>query len=308
MLNCREKPRKDAEMAVYSIKELENLSGIKAHTIRIWEKRYNLIEPYRTTTNIRYYTDQELKKILNVAMLNRNGIKISNIAKLSDKELKEEILRVSSSSPNLENIIDSLIISMIDMDEIKFNALMSKTVSKYGFTHAFTNVVYPFLEKIGVLWMAGDVNPAQEHFVSNLIRQKIIAAIDNFSHVFNPKAQKFLLFLPEGEWHEIGLLFALYLLKEAGHEVIYLGQSVPYSDILATGSTRQFDHILVSSTVPQSETDFITYLKDLGGAFPDKNILYFAGYLNNGPDYFGKNYFLLRNVADLQEYLRKLDS
>lgn len=295
-------------MAVYSIKELENLSGIKAHTIRIWEKRYNLIEPYRTTTNIRYYTDQELKKILNVAMLNRHGIKISNIARLSDKELKEEILRVSSSSPNLENIIDSLIISMIDMDEIKFNALMSKTVSKYGFTHAFTKVVYPFLEKIGVLWMAGDVNPAQEHFVSNLIRQKIIAAIDNFSHVFNPKAQKFLLFLPEGEWHEIGLLFALYLLKEAGHEVIYLGQSVPYSDILATGSTRHFDHILVSSTVPQSETDFITYLKDLGGAFPDKSILYFAGYLNNGPDYFGKNYFLLRNVADLQEYLRKLDN
>jgi DNA-binding transcriptional MerR regulator len=295
-------------MAVYSIKELENLSGIKAHTIRIWEKRYNLIEPYRTTTNIRYYTDQELKKILNVAMLNRHGIKISNIARLSDKELKEEILRVSSSSPNLENTIDSLIISMIDMDEIKFNALISKTVSKYGFTHAFTNVVYPFLEKIGVLWMAGDVNPAQEHFVSNLIRQKIIAAIDNFSHVFNPKAQKFLLFLPEGEWHEIGLLFALYLLKEAGHEVIYLGQSVPYSDILATGSARHFDHILVSSTVPQSENDFITYLKDLGGAFPDKKILYFASYLNNGPDYFGKNYFLLRNVADLQEYLRKLDS
>lgn len=295
-------------MAVYSIKELENLSGIKAHTIRIWEKRYNLIEPYRTTTNIRYYTDQELKKILNVAMLNRHGIKISNIARLSDKELKEEILRVSSSSPNLENTIDSLIISMIDMDEIKFNALISKTVSKYGFTNAFTNVVYPFLEKIGVLWMAGDVNPAQEHFVSNLIRQKIIAAIDNFSHVFNPKAQKFLLFLPEGEWHEIGLLFALYLLKEAGHEVIYLGQSVPYSDILATGSARHFDHILVSSTVPQSENDFITYLKDLGGAFPDKKILYFASYLNNGPDYFGKNYFLLRNVADLQEYLRKLDS
>jgi DNA-binding transcriptional MerR regulator len=295
-------------MAVYSIKELENLSGIKAHTIRIWEKRYNLIEPYRTTTNIRYYTDQELKKILNVAMLNRHGIKISNIAKLSDKELKEEILRVSSSSPNLENTIDSLIISMIDMDEIKFNALISKTVSKYGFTHAFTNVVYPFLEKIGVLWMAGDVNPAQEHFVSNLIRQKIIAAVDNFSHVFNPKAQKFLLFLPEGEWHEIGLLFALYLLKEAGHEVIYLGQSVPYSDILATGSARHFDHILVSSTVPQSENDFITYLKDLGGAFPDKKILYFAAYLNNGPDYFGKNYFLLRNVGDLQEYLRKLDN
>ncbi|MEX0988614.1 MAG: MerR family transcriptional regulator [Bacteroidales bacterium] len=294
-------------MAVYSIKELENLSGIKAHTIRIWEKRYNLIEPYRTTTNIRYYSDQELKKILNVAMLNRHGIKISNIARLSDRELKEEILRVSGSNPNLENTIDSLIVSMIDMDEVKFNAIVNKAVVKYGFTDAFLTIVYPFLEKVGILWMAGDVNPGQEHFVSNLIRQKIIAAIENFSHIFNPRAQKFLLFLPEGEWHEIGLLFALYLLKETGHEVIYLGQSVPYSDILATGSARPFDYILVSSVVPQQEFDFISYLKDLGGAFPDKKILYFAGCLNNGPDYFGKNYFQMKNFTDLQNYLKKLE-
>lgn len=294
-------------MAVYSIKELENLSGIKAHTIRIWEKRYNLIEPYRTTTNIRYYTDQELKKILNVAMLNRHGIKISNIARLTDKELKEEILRVFSSNSSLENIIDSLIITMIDMDEIKFNSVVNKAISKYGFTDAFLTVVYPFLEKIGVLWMAGDINPAQEHFVVNLIRQKLITAVDGFSNQFNPTARKFLLFLPEGEWHEIGLLFALYLIKEAGHEVLYLGQSVPYSDVLATGSARNFDYILVSSTVPQAEFNFISYLKDLGGAFPDKKILYAAGYLNNGPDYFGKNYFHLKKVSDLQYYLKKIE-
>jgi DNA-binding transcriptional MerR regulator len=295
-------------MAVYSIKELENLSGIKAHTIRIWEKRYNLIEPYRTTTNIRYYTDQELKKILNVAMLNRHGIKISNIARLSDRELKDEILRVSSSNPNLENTIDSLVLAMIDMDEIKFNATLSKSISKFGFTDSFLNIVYPFLEKIGVLWMAGDVNPAQEHFVINIIRQKIITAVDGFSHVFNPNAQRFLLYLPEGEWHEIGLLFALYLLKEAGHEVIYLGQSVPYSDILSTGSARHFDHILLSSVVPQPDFDFITYLKDLGGAYPDKKILYFASFMKNEPDYFGKNYFQLKNVQDLKDYIKKLEN
>lgn len=295
-------------MAVYSIKELENLSGIKAHTIRIWEKRYNLIEPYRTTTNIRYYTDQELKKILNVAMLNRHGIKISNIARLTDKELKDEILRVGSTNPGLENTIDSLIISMIDLDEVKFTSIVSKAISKFGFTEALVSIIYPFLEKIGVLWMAGDVNPAQEHFVLNLIRQKIITAIDGFSHVFNPNAKKFLLFLPEGEWHEIGLLFAQFLLKEKGHEVIYLGQSVPYSDILATGSTRQFDHILVSSTVPHAEFDFVNYLKDLGGAYPDKKILYFAGYMNNEPDYLDKNYIRLNKVSDLQDYLRKLEA
>ena len=200
-----------------------------------------------------------------------------------------------------------LIITMIDLDEIKFNSIINKAISKHGFTEAFLTVVYPFLEKIGVLWMAGDINPAQEHFVVNLIRQKLITAVDGFSHQFNPKARKFLLFLPEGEWHEIGLLFALYLIKEAGHEVLYLGQSVPYSDVLATGSARAFDYILVSSTVPKADFDFITYLQDLGGAFPDKKILYAAGYLNNGPDYFGKNFFHLKKITDLQEYLEKLD-
>ncbi|HKK62981.1 MAG TPA: MerR family transcriptional regulator [Bacteroidales bacterium] len=295
-------------MAVYSIKELESLSGIKAHTIRIWEKRYNLIEPHRTTTNIRYYTDNELKKILNVSVLNRHGIKISNIAKLSDKELKDEIMRVSSSNPSTENTIDSMIISMIDMDELKFISTLNKAIAKQGFTNAYINIVYPFLDKIGVLWMAGDINPAQEHFVLNLVRQKLIAAVDSFSHVYNPNAQKFLLFLPEGEWHEIGLLLALYLLKEAGHNVVYLGQSVPYSDVIATGSSRNFDHILVSSTVPQPEFDFITYLKDLGGAFPDKKIIYFAAYMSKDPDYFGKNYYQIKSAKDFQEYLNKLEA
>jgi DNA-binding transcriptional MerR regulator len=294
-------------MAVYSIKELENLSGIKAHTIRIWEKRYNLIEPYRTTTNIRYYTDQELKKILNVAVLNRHGIKISNIAKLNDQELKEEILRVSTSDPNIETTIDSLIVAMIDMDEIKFTSILNKTVSKSGFKHTILNVVYPFLNKIGVMWLAGDVNPAQEHFVANIVRQKIITAVDGFSHVFNPKAQKFLLFLPEGDWHELGLLFALYLLKEAGHEVIYLGQSVPYSDVLATGASRNFDNILLSSTTPQPEFDFISYLKDLGGAFPDKKILYFSAFLTDKPDQLSNHHIQLKDMKDLQAFIQKIE-
>jgi DNA-binding transcriptional MerR regulator len=294
-------------MAVYSIKELENLSGIKAHTLRIWEKRYNLIEPHRTTTNIRYYTDQELKKILNVAMLNRHGIKISKISRLSDQELKEEILRLSVSNPHLENTIDSMIVSMIDMDEIKFNSILSKAISKKGFTDTFINIVYPFLEKVGILWMAGEVRPAQEHFIVNLIRQKIITTVDGFSNIFNPNAKKFLLFLPEDEWHEVGLLFSLYLLKEAGHEVLYLGQSVPYSDVLSIGSARQFEHILLSATVPKPESDFVTYLKDLGVAYPDKKILYFARFMNDRSDYFGKNYFQLKHIRDLQEYIARLE-
>ena len=293
-------------MAVYSIKELEKLSGIKAHTIRIWEKRYNLIDPHRTNTNIRYYTDNDLKKILNVAVLNRQGIKISNIARLNDLELKEEIIRVTKTSQSQDTVVDSLVISMIDLDEYRLEAIIDKSISKIGFKSTVTEVLYPFLDKVGILWQSGEVNPAQEHFVSNLIRQKIISSTDQLPNTFYPKARKFLLLLPEGEWHEIALLFSQYLLKESNHEVIYLGQSVPYSDVLTTGAFKAFDCIVVSSTTTQPEFDFILYLQDLGGAFPDKKILYFSSFLGEKPAELSDNHFQLRTIQDLTDFISDL--
>ena len=293
-------------MAVYSIKELENLSGIKAHTIRIWEKRYKLIKPHRTNTNIRYYTDEDLKKILNVAVLNRQGIRISNIARLNDLELKEEIIRISRSNYSHDTIIDSLVIAMIDLDEYKFEAIVEKSINSIGFKSTVTDVLYPFLNKVGILWQSGDIYPAQEHFISNLLRQKILSTIDSLPNTFNPKAKKFLLLLPEGEWHEIALLFAHYLLREANHEVIYLGQSVPYSDVLAIGSAKKFDYLLVSSTTVQPGFDFVIYLKDLGGAFPDKKIFYFSG--SKDPEHMelSGNNIRLNSVNDLSSFLEEL--
>ncbi len=290
-------------MAVYSIKELEKLSGIKAHTIRIWEKRYNLIDPHRTNTNIRYYTDSDLKKILNVAVLNRQGIKISNIARLNDLELKEEIIRVSKSSLSHDTLVDSLVIAMIDLDEYKLESIIDKSISKIGFKATVMDVLYPFLNKLGILWQSGNVNPAQEHFVANLIRQKIIASTDNLPNTFNPKAKKYLLLLPEGEWHELALLFAQYLLKEANNEVIYLGQSVPYSDVLSTGAAKNFDAILVSSTIAKPEFDFLMYLKDLGGAFPDKQIFYFSGFLGDEDEKLSENHIRLRSLQEFIDYI-----
>ncbi|MFO7935236.1 MAG: MerR family transcriptional regulator [Bacteroidales bacterium] len=294
-------------MAVYSIRDLEKLSGIKAHTIRIWEKRYNLIEPRRTQTNIRYYTDNDLKKILNVAVLNRHGIKISNIAKLNDLELKEEIMRVSKVNHSQESVVDSLVISMIDLDEYRLNAIIDKSVSRIGFRATVIDLLYPFLDKVGILWQSGDVNPAQEHFVSNLIRQKIISATDQLPGTYNPRARTFLLMLPEGEWHEITLLFVNYLLREANHEVIYLGQSVPYSDVLATGASKPFDYIFISSATTNPDFDFILYLKDLGGAFPDKKILYFSSYLGEKPSELSENHIQIRNLKDFNSFLEKME-
>lgn len=293
-------------MAVYSIKELETLSGIKAHTIRIWEKRYNLIDPHRTNTNIRYYTDEDLKKILNVAALNRHGIKISNIAKLSDLELKEEIIRVSVDPNSSDTFVDSLIMSMIDFDEYKMEALLEKSIRKKGLLSTVTEVIYPFIVKVGILWQSGDVYPAQEHFVSFLIRQKIIAATNSISHTFNPNSKKFLMLLPEGEWHELGLLIAQYLVREANHEVIYLGQSVPYTDVLAIGASKKFDGIVVSSTASQSGFDWMQYLKDLGGAFPDKKILFMTHLPKEHFEVLSPNHIQLSQISDLSDYLSSL--
>ena len=293
-------------MAVYSIKELENLSGIKAHTIRIWEKRYSLIEPHRTNTNIRYYTDNELKKILNVAVLNRHGIKISSIARLTDLELREEIIRVSATSDSNDTLIDSMVLSMIDLDEYKLEAMIDKSINKIGFKSTVTDVLYPFLDKVGILWQSGDVYPAQEHFVSFLIRQKIISATDHISNIFNPNGKKFLLLLPEGEWHEIALLFAQYLIKEANHEVIYLGQSVPYSDVLAIGASKRLDFILFSSSISHTGFKLGRYLEDLGGAFPDKKILYCANNSGELTNERPKNLIYLQQIIDLSEFLQSI--
>jgi DNA-binding transcriptional MerR regulator len=294
-------------MAVYSIKELEKLSGIKAHTIRIWEKRYKLIEPHRTNTNIRYYTDSELKKILNVAVLNRHGIKISSIAKLNDLELKEEILRVSSTSDSSDTLIDSMVLSMIDLDEYKLEGMIDKSIHKIGLKSTVTDVLYPFLDKVGILWLSGDVYPAQEHFVSFLIRQKIIAATDHLANTFNPKSKKFLLYLPEGEWHEIALLFAQYLIKEAGHQVIYLGQSVPYSDVLAIGASKRFEYIVVSNSSARTGFEFGPYLEDLGMAFPDKKIFYTSRSKPELSTGASRNIIHLAGINELVELIQEIE-
>lgn len=293
-------------MAVYSIKELEKLSGIKAHTIRIWEKRYDLIEPHRTNTNIRYYTDENLKKILNVAVLNRQGIKISHIALLNDQELKEEIIRVTGISESNNTSIDSLVVAMIDLDQYIFETIINKSISNIGFKDSVTEVLYPFLNKVGILWQSGGVNPAQEHFVSNIIRQKIISASDQLPNIYNPNALRFLLMLPEGEWHEIALLFAQYLIKEANHQVIYLGQSVPYADVLACGAAFNFDSILISSTTSHSESELLLCLKDLGGAFPNKKILFFSGFSSFQHTGLSENHHQLHSAGDLVAFINDI--
>ncbi len=290
-------------MGNYSIKDLEELSGIKAHTIRIWEKRYNLIEPERTATNIRYYNDEDLKKLLNVSMLNRHGWKISRLADMTRAELAEAAIRLTKESSDLETQIEQLIVSMLDMDELKFEKILNNSILKNGFEETVIKIIYPFFDRIGLLWLIGTINAAQEHFISNLMRQKIITAIDGQLPVARENARTFMLFLHESELHELGLLFYNYMLRKHGHKVIYLGQAVPLSDLVQVAHIRNIDILLTSFTTGMSEKDVDRYLEKLSLNFPDKTIL-FTGYQTNREfKTLPPNFIHLKSAENFQKML-----
>jgi MerR family transcriptional regulator, light-induced transcriptional regulator len=258
-------------MGQYSIKELEQLSGIKAHTIRIWEKRHKIIEPSRTATNIRYYSDLDLKKIINVSLLNTYGIKISKIADMSLDDVNKKVLEISELQNDKGVHIDQMVIAMIDMEEELFEKILNNLILRFGFEKTITEIIYPFLEKIGILWQTQNITPAHEHFISNLIRQKIVVAIDGLP--IPPKnSQKILLFLPEGEMHELGLLFYHFLIRKSGYRTYYLGQNVPHEDLISVYKVHQPDFMLTSIT-SNLTISIEKYLEQLANDFGQTKIL-----------------------------------
>lgn len=291
-------------MSTYSIKDLEQLSGIKAHTLRIWEQRYNLLNPKRTDTNIRYYDDCDLKLILNVALLNDNGFKISKIASMAPELMREEVMKLTDRSLTHDDQIHALTICMIEMDEDRFDKVLTTNIIKIGFEQTMLNIIYPFLAKIGVLWQTGAINPAQEHFISNLVRQKLIVAIDG--QIPSVTGKKFLLFLPEGELHEISLLFASYLIKSKGHKVIYLGQSTPKDDLDAVYNLLEPEYLLtVMTTLPAGETAQ-GYVDMLSKKF-SKSQIFVSGYQVVGQDMiFPSNVTQFNYIRDIKDVLEEI--
>lgn len=262
----------------YSIKDLEHLSGIKAHTIRIWEQRYGILNPSRSKTNIRTYGDKELVLVLNIALLQeKGGYKISEIAKMSDDDIFNHILSLSKNDLSYPEQIQALTVAMLELDESKFQQLTHNIVKKQGFESYVLNIIHPFMRRLGTLWLSGSVGPAQEHFISHLIRQKVIAAIDAQDLNVKPHSKKFLLYLPEGELHEIGILFANYILRARKHSVVYLGQSLPYEELLLANSIHQPDYIF-SVFTSEPHADIIDgYLRKMSQDLPDSKI-YLTGY------------------------------
>jgi DNA-binding transcriptional MerR regulator len=234
-------------MTRFTIKDIENLSGIKAHTIRIWEQRYSFIKPSRTETNIRYYSNEDLKTILNISILNKYGYKISHINRMSAADLLTRVAELNNAGAQQERIVNTLIELMVDMDITGFEKFLDKQITASGIEKTITRIIFPFFERIGILWQTGNINPAQEHLITNIVRQKLMVGIDQAKPLLKV-SKTFLLFLPEKEFHEMGLLLVHYLLKKRGVEIYYIGANVPIKDLAFVAETKKPDFVYTHLT------------------------------------------------------------
>lgn len=259
-------------MNSFSIKELENLSGIKAHTIRIWEQRYSFLKPQRSKSNIRFYGNEELKTVLNIALLNKYGFKISHIDKMSPGEVREKIISLSYAEAYQERFINELLQYMVDLDISSFEETINVYVRSKGIDKTISQLIFPFLEKIGILWLSNHMNVAQEHLVTNIIRQKLIVGIENIN-VYTSGNKTTLLFLPEGEHHELGLLYLYYLLKTRDIQVLYLGANVPMKDLEFVAHLKKPHYIFTHLTSVPGRFNFEKFIQQIHQRIPGRQVI-----------------------------------
>ncbi len=292
-------------MNSFTIKDIENLSGIKAHTIRIWEQRYNFLRPQRTDTNIRYYTSDQLKTVLNIALLNKYGYKISHIDKMSESEIFDKIVSLNQLQAQQERVVNELIHNMIDLNLEQFEVILDSYISAKGIEKTITQIIFPFLERIGILWVTNHINPAQEHLVTNIVRQKIIVGIEHTQPVLQIN-KTLLLFLPEGEHHELGLLFMFYLLKSRGLKVIYLGANVPLKDIEYVANLKKPNVLYTHLTSVASNFNFEKFLVNAQTRFYEHNII-ISGQLTHGyKKRVPSNVSFKKSLSEVMDYIATL--
>ncbi len=289
----------------FSISDIENLIGIKAHTIRAWEARYNLVPPKRTPTNIRFYDEDDLKLLLNIVTLNEKGYKISRIAKMDKKQIADLVLQFQADWNNDTVQVLHLSDAILKYDEIAFSEILSGCIEEMGLIKTMDLVLFPLMKKTGMLWQTGAIDPSHEHFASNLIRDKLIVEIDKVVKPVKDKPKRFLLFLPEMEMHETGLLFARYLLKKCGMDTLYLGQEIPYADVKKVVTAYRPDYafvVLTSLNLGKDINKIITKVMD----HLDIPLLV-AGSLISEFDILVHNQLKpLKNVCDIVDFLEEL--
>ena len=292
-------------MNKFTIKDLENLSGIKAHTIRIWEQRYSFLKPSRTDTNIRYYSNEDLKTILNISILNKYGFKISHINKMSPGDVQERVAELNIAGAPQERIVNELIQRMVDLDTMGFEKSIDKQIATGGIEKTIIRIIFPFFERIGILWQTGHINPAQEHLISNIIRQKLIVGIDQAKPLIKVK-KSFLLFLPEREHHELGLLLVYYLLKRRGAEVFYIGANVPLKDAQFVAEIKKPDFIYIHLTSSSPGFDFQKFLSQASEKMGRSKIIV-SGHVTHGyKKTLPKNVEFKHSLLELVEFISSL--
>lgn len=265
-------------MATYTLTDLERLTGIKADTIRVWEKRYGLLTAHRNYTNRRWYTDEDLKKLINVATLNKYGFKISTIASMPVRHLEETAAGIATGISDCDILINALVIAMSEFDEPAVNEILLKSVIRKGFERTITSVVFPFLRQVGVMWHTGSADVSSEHFISEIIRRKLMSAYNSLSPAKSQSGKKVLMFLPENEYHDLSMLFYAYIVRSRGHEVLYLGQSTPLTAVDSAVKSWNPDIIITGTLSGLSVSDYEDFVTGLKRIFPAGSIL-FAGSL-----------------------------
>lgn len=293
-------------MAIYSIRDLERLTGIKAHTIRIWEQRYRLIVPHRTDTNIRFYTDEELRLLFNIALLNRHGYKISKLAGMPHEKVAELVSEISENNNSQNAQIDAMTLSMIDMDEVSFDRIFSSYVWENGFERTMLELVYPFLDKLNMLWLTNSVSPAHEKFIANLIRRKLMSAIDKEPIGVQEDAQTFVLYTPEGESQELTLLFMQYLLRARHQRVVYLGANTSLSELRDVSHTLNPDYIFSILQDPLPRQSIQSYVDNASKSVNGSELLLTGAQLFLNPVKLPENVKVLNGLPDTLQFLDSL--
>jgi DNA-binding transcriptional MerR regulator len=295
----------------YSISDLEQLSGVQTHTIRIWERRYQALEPIRSAGNTRLYDDNQLRRLLNIVSLSQSGLKISYVCSLSESEMNEILTEGLSKSgrglKNYEYYISQLLSVGLAYEEFEFDKIITKAIKEYGLKETYINIMYPLLVRLGLMWRSDNICPAQEHFLSNIIKQKISLATAAIKQK-TPSKSTWILFLPEDEDHDIGLLFANYLLRQAGQKVIYLGSKVPLLSLQDVIGRLKVDHLLLFMTRSRSISATNVYLKELTKSCI-KQIIHIAG----NPKLIGDvdeitNLRWMKSIGDLEEQIKIIDN
>ena len=287
----------------YTISDLEKLTGIQAGTIRIWERRYHIIKPHRTDTNRRWYDDDDLRRILNISLLYRKGIKISNIARLSGREIDEKVALLTNEATDNITYIDSLIVAMTELRENAINDVLMRSIVNTGFEETITGVVFPFLRRVGFMWQTGSIDIGGEHFVTNIIRRRLITAIDSLPPPEKPDRKKVIMYLPEGELHEMGLLFYTYVVRKAGHETLYLGQATPVNALIDVVERWHPDILITGAMTGLSFTKPADYLDRLSTLFREKKILVSGALVQAAREKKYSNIHAVTSVEELKKHL-----